>query len=267
MASKNTSAYASIISHLFFKHYKKACKQFCFDREEIVEAAQSLGLSRPDNLGDVVYSYRYRKSLPEDIVATQPEGLEWIIVGKGDASYAFKLVKMNRIVPNDNLLSIKIPDSTPEIIGCYSLGDEQSLLAKVRYNRLIDMFLGVTAYSLQNHLRTKVAGIGQIEIDEVYIAVDKFGRQFVVPVQAKGGSDKHAVVQTAQDIAWCASKLPDLICRPVSVQFVTENKIAMFELCEDNDEIKVVDEKHYELVPSDSISREDIKAYSLHAKL
>lgn len=260
------SSYAKIITHLFFKHYKKGLNLVCFERDEIVEAATELHLSRPNNLGDVVYAYRYRKTLPDEIIETQPEGLTWVIVGMGDSSYAFKLVKLHPIVPNESLLSIKIPDSTPEIIGCYALGDEQALLAKVRYNRLIDIFLGVTAYSLQNHLRTKVREIGQIEIDEVYVAVDKFGRQFVIPVQAKGGSDHHGIVQTTQDIAWCASKLPDLICRPISVQFITDTKIAVFELFDDHGEVKVVDEKHYELVPSDMISKQDLSAYALHAK-
>ena len=245
----SNSSYAKIITHLFFKHYKKGLNLVCFERDEIVEAATELHLSRPDNLGDVVYSYRYRKTLPDEIIETQPEGLTWVIVGMGDSSYAFKLVKLHPIVPNENLLSIKIPDSTPEIIGCYALGDEQALLAKVRYNRLIDIFLGVTAYSLQNHLRTKVREIGQIEIDEVYV-----------------GSDHHGVVQTTQDIAWCASKLPDLICRPISVQFITDTKIAVFELFDDHGEVKVVDEKHYELVPSDMISKQDLSAYALHAK-
>ena len=72
------------------------------------------------------------------------------------------------IVPREELLTIKVPDATPQIIGAYALGDEQVLLAKVRYNRLVDVFLGITAYSLQNHLRTTVKDMGQIEIDEIY---------------------------------------------------------------------------------------------------
>jgi len=51
------------------------------------------------------------------------------------------------------MAAIKIPDATPEIVAAYALSDEQALLAKVRYNRLLDIFLGVAAYSLQNHLR------------------------------------------------------------------------------------------------------------------
>ena len=70
------------------------------------------------------------------------------------------------------------------------MSDEQALLAKVRYNRLIDVFLGVAAYSLQNHLRTTVSDVGQLEIDEIYVGVDRQGRQYVMPVQAKGGSDR-----------------------------------------------------------------------------
>jgi len=72
-------------------------------------------------------------------------------------------------------MQIKIPDATPAIItkysnfqqsqSChcyfslaftnqvgllYSSGDEQALLTKIRYNRFMDVFLGITTYSLQN---------------------------------------------------------------------------------------------------------------------
>lgn len=260
------SAYAAIIAQIFFKGYKPESKIIPFTRDDIITNANELHVCLPKNLGDVLYAYRYRKPLPDEVLKTQPDGFEWIIAGAGDAKYVFKLVPFNRIVPNENLLSIKIPDATPEIVGRFSLNDEQALLAKVRYNRLIDMFLGATSYSLQNHLRTKVPGVGQIEIDEVYVSVDKHGRQFVVPVQAKGGKDQHGVVQTLQDMAWCNQCLPNLICRPVSVQFVTENKIAMFELFDDHGFVRIVDEKHYELVPSDSITVDDLKAYGAIAK-
>jgi hypothetical protein len=134
-------------------------------------------------------------------------------------------------------------------------------LAKVRYNRLIDVFLGITTYSLQNHLRTTVKDVGQIEIDEIYVGIDRHGRQFVVPVQAKGGSDKHGVVQTQQDVAFCKQAFKNLLCRPVSAQFMSEERIALFELTVVDDVIKVVDEKHYQLVASKAITPEDLQAY------
>ena len=268
MAAKTTSGnrYSALVAAIFRNGYRAGIQSFGFSRDDIARTAGELGIALPKNVGDVIYSFRYRNALPEEILSTQPKGHEWIIVGTGKSAYAFKLVKLNRIVPNESLLPIKIPDATPEIISRYALGDEQALLAKVRYNRLIDLFLGVAAYSLQNHLRTTVPGIGQIEIDEVYIAVDKHGRQFVVPVQAKGGKDQHGVVQTAQDVAWCKARLPELICRPVSVQFVSDTKIAMFALGERDGMIGVVDEKHYELVPAASITQDDLRGYNAVAE-
>ena len=171
-----------------------------------------------------------------------------------------------RLVPRDDMISLFVPDATPSLVRLHSFGDEHELLAKIRYNRLIDMFLGVTAYSLQNHLRTTVKGIGQIEIDEIYVALDKHGQQFVIPVQAKGGHDQHGVVQTLQDIACCAAKFPNLICRPVSVQFIDSSRIAMFELVEEGGTVKVADEKHYELVPHSDITPEDLIRYQQIAK-
>jgi hypothetical protein len=119
----------------------------------------------------------------------------------------------------------------------------------------------MATYSLQNHLRTTVKNIGQIEIDEIYVGIDKYGRQFVIPVQAKGGSDKHGVVQTQQDIACCAEKFPGLICRALSAQFMSDNKIALFEMTVENGDIKIVEERHYQLVAAAEISSDDLKTY------
>ena len=159
-------------------------------------------------------------------------------------------------------MTIKIPDATPEIIRKNAKYDEQALLAKVRYNRLIDTFLGIASYSLQSHLRTSVKKMGQIEIDEIYVGVNSNGQQYVIPVQAKGGKDQHAITQTNQDVRYCAQEYPNLICRAVSAQFMGDDRIAMFELMIDDDEIKVVREKHYKLVAASDISDKDLSVYA-----
>jgi hypothetical protein len=268
---KNENRYKQLLEHIFFDKdfgaYEDGVTKIDFEREDLERAAGKLGIRLPKNQGDVIYAQRYRTSLPERIVETQSEGMEWIIDGIGRAKYRFSLVPLNRICPNSALRAIKLPDATPEIIGAYALSDEQALLAKVRYNRLIDIFLGVTAYSLQNHMRTTVKGIGQIEIDEVYVALDRRGVQFVIPVQAKSGKDQIAVVQTRQDIACCAEKFPSLLCRSVSAQFIdvgeSSAKIALFELAEDDGKIVIVEEKHYRLVPASEITNDDLSAYRI----
>lgn len=104
--------------------------------------------------------------------------------------------------------------------------------------------------------------MGQIEIDEIYVGLNRHGAHFVVPVQAKGGSDKLAPVQTQQDMACCEAKFPDLICRPVSAQFMDEDVIALFELTMEEGRVLVVEERHYKLVPNDRIDPDTKRHYA-----
>jgi hypothetical protein len=261
MPKKKPNRYSAIVGTIFKRHHKPGKNEFEFSRDEFVDVAKSLRIALPKNLGDTIYSFRFRNVLPPEIVATASPGMEWGIELAGKGVYRFRLGKPIRIEPQPGQIAIKIPDATPEIIASYALNDEQALLAKVRYNRLIDIFLGIATYSLQNHLRTTVRGIGQIEVDEIYVGVNRYGQQFVIPVQAKGGTDQLAVSQTRQDIACCAEKFPRLACRPVSAQFMAGDAIALFELTLEGDDVKIVEEKHYRLVPSDEIGGEDLKSY------
>ena len=254
-------SYSDIIERVFLDRYRPGDTEVKFVRQDLVDTARDLGVSVPKNLGDVPYAFRYRRPLPSAILKAAPAGQEWTIRGAGQAAYTFRLAKVNRIVPNAALMTIKIPDATPEIVSAHAMSGEQALLAKIRYNRLLDVFLGVSAYSLQNHLRTTVPSIGQIEVDEIYVAVDSTGRQFVMPVQAKGGSDQLSVIQSEQDLLWCQDRLPDLICRPILTQFAEGDLIAMFEVAMDEGEIKVVQEKHYRLVPASDVTPEDLRRY------
>ena len=259
---KKPALYEALIVRIFNNHYQKRLDAFEFDRTEIETVAAELKLRLPKNLGDLIYSFRYRRTFPQEIVATETAEKQWIILPAGRAKYRFKLARLTQIVPRANLIATKIPDATPQIIAAYGLTDEQALLARVRYNRLVDIFLGMATYSLQNHLRTTVKNMGQIEIDEIYVGVNKTGQQFVIPVQAKGGTDKLAVIQTAQDLAYCVEKFPSLTARAISAQFKQDNIIALFELTLEDDEVKIVDERHYSLVPANTIGDDDLKRYA-----
>jgi hypothetical protein len=259
--SKKRNRYQALIEKIFVDGFRRGSTEVLFARTDLEIAARTLKVSLPKNLGDILYSFRYRTAMPARILAAQPKGREWIIEGAGRSRYAFRLVPINRILPNPVLADIKVPDATPEIISAYALTDEQALLAKVRYNRLVDIFLGIAAYSLQNHLKTTVGGIGGIEIDEVYVGVDRNGGQYIIPVQAKRGGDRLSVVQTKQDLACCAEKFPNLVSRALSAQFMADNLIAMFELTVDEDHVKIIEERHYRLVPAEEISATDLAAY------
>lgn len=253
--------YSIILATIFETKYKPGDKAVEFERTEFESTATSLQIDAPRNLGDLIYSFRYRSPLPESIQRTAPGGKCWIIRPAGRSKYRLELVDDRPIVPNPNMTITKVADSTPGVVTMYTTGDEQALLAKVRYNRLIDLFTGLTCYSLQNHLRTTAPEMGQVETDEIYIGVNKAGAHFVIPVQAKGGNDQIGVVQIEQDMAVCASRFPALVCRPIAAQFMTEEVIALFEFAEDENGVGVSWEKHYKLVSPSEISDVDLAEY------
>lgn len=261
--------YSQLIEHIFSRHYMPGDEAVAFDREEIAEAAGTLGIVPPKNFGDVIYSFRHRVALPKTIRDTAPPGKEWLIAARGRSAYVFELRRIVRIVPDEMLIATKILDATPGVVDRYAFDDEQALLAKLRYNRLIDIFTGVTCYSLQNHLRTTVKGIGQVETDELYVGVDKRGAHYVFPVQAKGGKDEIGVVQIEQDMALGAEKYPGLVCRPIAAQFMAGGVIALFEFTVDEtdegDEVRKVDESHYRLVAPGDLSRDELDRYRQRA--
>ncbi len=227
----------------------------------------------PKNLGDVTYTFRYRGNLPASISATAPAGQEWLIRPAGRSRYRFALGNRVRIEPNPAALVLKLPDATPGIIAKYAKNDEQALLAILRYNRLIDIFTGLTCYSIQSHLRTTVKNLGQVETDELYVGVDRWGVHYVLPVQAKGHNEAIGVVQLEQDFALCAQRYPQLVCRAVAAKFIGGNPyasdsnkpeftIALFELTDDKEEgVRLVQEKHYRLVPPGELSDQELAQY------
>ena len=129
--AKPTNRYIRIIESLFFNHYKEGVDEVPFEREEIISTAEALGIRLPKNLGDIIYTFRYRASLPESIKEKAPEGKQWIIRPAGRSRYCFVATVPIEIAPNPAIAETKVPDATPGIIELYALSDEQALLAKV----------------------------------------------------------------------------------------------------------------------------------------
>jgi len=75
--------YASIILHLFKRGHSKGATEILFTRDQIFQAARRLKIALPKNLGDIIYSFRYRVAFPEYIQKKAPSGRRWIIQPKG----------------------------------------------------------------------------------------------------------------------------------------------------------------------------------------
>src|SRR2546427_12908998 len=125
MGRKNI--YTSIIERIFHSKYRQGMREVDFEREDIVRFANKLKIAIPKNLGDLVYSFRYRAALPESIRATAPKGETWIIRPTGKAKYRFVLTADRALVPNESMTATKVPDATPGIVTKYAFDDEQAL--------------------------------------------------------------------------------------------------------------------------------------------
>ena len=260
-AARRPNRYTQLLEHLFELHYRPGATEVEVDREEMEAAAGKLAIKLPRNPYDIAYTFRFRAPMPASVQAKAPQGQQWILRTAGRGKYRFVAISNEAtITPDSAIAETKVPDATPGVIALYALNDEQALLAKLRYNRLIDIFTGIACYSLQNHLRTTVEST-QLETDELYVGVDRRGAHYVLPVQAKGGRDRLNIVQIEQDIAMCALKFPNLICRPIGAQFMSDELIALFELEETEKGIAKAAEKHYRLVTPDQLSAEDLATY------
>lgn len=175
-----------------------------------------------------------------------------MIEGRGKGLYSFvKLDASPEVVIPPELATVFIPDAMPEIVLEYAGSDEQGILAKLTYNRLLDIFLQVTCYHLQNHWRTSIKGKGQIEVDDLYIGLNTKGQQFVVPIEAKSADDRLNKTQIVQMIAFAQERYPKLILKPVGVQEMKDGSLVLIQFTPAThpDAVKIAEMRRYKLVP------------------
>jgi len=115
---------------------------------------------------------------------------------------------------------------------------------------LLDIFLQITCYHLQNHWRTTIKNKGQCEIDDLYVGLNIAGKQFVFPVEAKSVGDRLNKTQLMQMVDFARERYPALILRPVGVQEMKDGSLVLAEFvpAEHPDEIQIKELRRYKLV-------------------
>ena len=79
--------YMQIIERIFLSIHKKNQEEVLFSRSDIERTATKLGIRLPKNIGDIIYSFRYRVPLPSSIRKRAPKGKKWIIRPAGRGKY------------------------------------------------------------------------------------------------------------------------------------------------------------------------------------
>jgi hypothetical protein len=203
-----------------------------FLKEEVEQAIAELGV-KVRNPPDVPYTYRTGRSALPDAILQQGN---WAIDSEaGKSNYVF--VKLERSpyfdIPADMEATL-IPDATPQIVLQYTGTDEQALLSRIRYNRLVDIFTGLTAFHLQSHFRTTVSS-SQIEIDDLYIGVNADGQGFLLPIEAKTSREKLGVTQIAAMIGFARQYYPQLPILPIGIKLLADESLMFIEFNDEQD--------------------------------
>jgi hypothetical protein len=273
----NTSEnrYLLVMRKLFEEKFTGA-EGFEWDRKDIYRISRELGIDPIKNPGDNVYSIRHgRLELPQEINSLIPSDRAWLLLPNGKSGYRFIVADRSVIDIDRAKKAIKIPDSTPQIVARYAKEDEQAVLARIRYCRLVDIFMRLASFQLQSHMRTTVAHFkgAQTELDEIYLGVDANGAQFVIPIQAKGHDERIGVVQVVTDHYACVEKFPQMIPRTLLAKTVKIEEspvfgriftIALIEACvDDGYNVHKLREEHFEIVPASRIDENDLRAYRI----
>lgn len=235
--------YDQVVVEMFRRVYRPDANVLPFTKDELVQVCQDLEIVI-NNVPDIPYHYRTgRSDLPDEILDTG----NWVIEGAGKGRYTFvKLVRTPYIHIPEDLYVTKIPEATPDVVLKYGGVDEQGLLTRVRYNRLVDTFLSLTAYHLQGHVRSSVLDIGQVEVDDLYVGVDADGKWYVIPVEAKsvGAKERLGVIQVRQMILFAKQNYGDLILRPVGIKPLDDGSWVFLEF-DDEADLEMISVKRY----------------------
>ncbi|MCE0522081.1 MAG: hypothetical protein LV480_04145 [Methylacidiphilales bacterium] len=246
MAELQDNAYDQLLISVFKSKWRSGMNELTFTKDDLIDTATRLGL-RIKNLADVLYTYRSRRAFPAHIA----EKGNWIIAAKGSGKYAFVKVTRAAVVEVPATLKIfPIPYAVPEIVAMNLANDEQGLLTLVRYNRLLDVFTGLACFHLQSHIRTQVKGHGQIEVDELYVGIDKDGRGYVSPIEGKVAGESLGIDKAVGLSLFALAKFPNLICRPIAVLRQAHDIVACveFEPANDISKVSVLDIRRYQSV-------------------
>jgi len=242
-AEAGQKLYDQVIIEMFRQVYKPNMDSLPFAKDELVQVCQELDIVI-NNIPDVPYHYRTgRSDLPNEIMSTG----NWVIEGAGKGKYAFiRLKRAPYVHVPDDLYITEIPEATPDIVLKYGGVDEQAILTRIRYNRLVDTFLSLTAYHLQGHVRSSVQGIGQVEVDDLYMGVDTAGEWYVIPVEAKsvGPKERLGVIQIRQMILFARQRYSDLTLRPIGIKPLDDGSYIFLEF-DDEAELEAISVKRY----------------------
>ena len=251
-----SKVYTPILRAVFRKKYIEGATRVDFTLDDIRSELIAAGL-QAKNAPDLIYRMKSRTALPEEIQALGFRILQ--ITGRG--KYALIVGQSTLIEYPEPREVVTVLDRTPlpvqELLGPdLGLLDEQAMLSVVRYNDLITHFLQAQAFHFKAHIRRSVPGVGQVEVDDLHLAVESTApgqyRPVIVPIEAKAKDDPVNRVQIAAQIRFAQHEYPGFAVRPITIKLFADGLLLFMEFNPTTvpDELIVVGFSHYRLRPT-----------------
>lgn len=243
------SQYDEVLLEVFRRHYREGVDYLKFRKDELAEVCRKYGIT-VRNIPDIIYTYRVRRMLPAKILDTG----HWAIEPAGRGVYAFRLLRNppRFEIPFGDYAPVDIYNAIPEVVEGLLRQDEQSLLTRLLYNRLVDIFTGLTCFHIQNHYRSFIAGKGEVELDALYVGVDKTGTLFVLPIEAKSQAESEMIgrIQVSQMAKLVRQDFANLRRRILAAKALADGTIAMVEFDdrEEPDDFGIVSVGRFRLI-------------------
>ena len=225
---RGSKVYTPVLLAIFKRKYVEGAERIAFTLDDVRAELAAQGVEAR-NAPDLIYRMKSRTRLPDEIQSAGYKILE--ITSRGQ--YALVRGVSTLIDYPDESDVVELEDRTPPVVRKLlyeNLGDvdEQGLLSVLRYNDLFSSFLGVPSYHLKSHVRRSVPGVGQAEVDDVYIATGQ-GDTTIVPVEAKAKDDPVNRTQITMQIRYAHHAFPGHPVRPLTVKLFETGVVLFME--------------------------------------
>lgn len=244
LAARRLNKYTALVSLIFSEGYRGNSTPFSFSKETLISAGKALEIELPQNLSDVIYNLRHRAPLPDAIASTAAPEKEWIIETIERGEYRFIQRPCQRVEADPNAFDYLFEDETPRIARDFGMKGAPLLDCILRKNQILKKFLGSPVEHLQSQVRTSVTGVGQVEIGSLFFS-EINGEVIPVCLIAKPG--EFNLAKAAQSMKFAAEHYPEMDCKAVVAQLLSENRVALFELFGSPDAPRVLQEAHFTL--------------------
>lgn len=244
LSKRYFNRYEAMMALIFSEKYQETDAPIPFTKDDLIAAAESLLIDLPQNLSDIVYALRHRSPIPDGIQQTARPGQEWVIETGESGQYSLVQRPNRQIEADPTAFDYLLEDQTPKAAREFGMKGAPLLDCILRNNEILKEFLGSTVEHLQSQVRTNVSGVGQVEVGSLfYCEID----EAIIPVTLVAKSGEFNLNKAAQSMKFAAVHHPELNCRPVVAQLLSDRKIALFELTGSSEAPRVLQETHFTL--------------------